>query len=303
MTDLLLLGAGLVAVVAGAEFFFDGLLGIASRVKTAPFVVTALISGLELENLAAGIAANAKDLPGAAAGTFLGGTTFLALGVTGLAATIRPLDIALPWKPLAAAGASPLAIVVLAFDGNLSRFDGTALVAWFLVVMVVLTRTGRDILIEAEDDDAKSHPAIRLLGGLAILSIGGEILGEGIRNVVSRFGVSATLLGNTAIAASVEAEEIARVAVPARRGRSDVALGNIVGTLTHFIAFNAGVIALVKPLELDDVTRHLHLPVAASSVVAVSLLLIFGSRLSCWGGAALLGAYLAYITVAILQAL
>lgn len=68
------------------------------------------------------------------------------------------------------------------------------------------------------------------------------------------------MLGNTVIAASVEVEEVARVALPAKRGRSDVALGNIIGTVAHFIAFNAGVIALVKPLELDNVTLHLHLP-------------------------------------------
>lgn len=305
MIDVLLLAAGIVAVVSGAELFFDGLLGISSRLKAAPFVVTALISGFELENLAAGIAANAKDLPGAAAGTFLGGTTFLALGVTGLAATIRPLEANLPWKPLATAGLSPLALVVLGWDGTLSRVDGGVLIVWFIVVMVVLARTGRDVLVEADDDgdDAKSRPALRLLGGLAILSVGGEILGEGIRNVVARFGVSQSLLGNTVIAASVEAEEIGRVAVPAKRGRSDVALGNIVGTLAHFIAFNAGVIALVKPLDLDDVTRYLHLPFAAVSVAMISLLLILRDRLSRSEGMGLLILYLLYIGIAIAQAL
>lgn len=120
MIDVPLLAAGIVVVVAGADLFFDGLLSISARLKTAPFVVTALISGFELEKLAAGIAANAKGLPGAAAGTFLGGTTFLALAVTGLAAVISPLRAKLPWKLLVAAGASPLAVVVLSLDGSLS---------------------------------------------------------------------------------------------------------------------------------------------------------------------------------------
>jgi cation:H+ antiporter len=302
MTDILLLVAGIVAVVAGADFFFDGLLGISSRLKTAPFVITALISGFELENLAAGIAANAKGLPGAAAGTFLGGTTFLALGITGFAAVIRPLEARVPWKPLAAVAASPLATVLLALDGTLSRLDGAVLVAWFIAVMVVLARTGRVLVAPEDDDVTASRPLLRLVGGLAILSVGGEILGEGIRNVVSRFGVSQTLLGNTVIAASVEAEELGRVAVPAKRGRGDVAIGNIVGTVAHFIAFNAGVIALVKPLQLDAVTRHLHLPVATLSVPLVCLLLIFRKRVSRWEGALLLVAYAAYIAVAVVQA-
>lgn len=303
MTDVLLLAAGIIAVVAGAELFFDGLLGISSRLKTAPFVITALVSGFELENLAAGIAANAKGLPGAAAGTFLGGTTFLALGITGFAAVIRPLESRVPWKPLAAVAVSPLATVLLALDGTLSRVDGVLLIVWFIVVMIVLARTGRTLVGPGDDADTESRPLLRLVGGLGILTVGGEILGEGIRNVVSRFGVSQTFLGNTVIAASVEAEELGRVAVPAKRGRGDVAIGNIVGTVAHFIAFNAGVIALVKPLQLDDVTRHLHLPVAAISVVLVSSLLIVRERVSRWEGALLLATYSGYITVAIVQAL
>lgn len=300
MTDLLLLIAGIVAVVAGAELFFDGLLAVSARLKAAPFVVTAVISGFELENLAAGIAANAKNLRGAAAGTFLGGTTFLALGVTGMAALIRPLEAQIPWRPLAAAAASPLALVVLGLDGTLSRGDGGLLIVWFITVMVVLAKTGRRIVAQSDDnDDGTTHPLARLVGGLAVLSVGGEVLGEGIRNVVDRFGISQTLLGNTAIAASVEAEEIARVAVPARRGRSDVALGNIIGTVAHFIAFNAGVIALVRPLQLDDVTLQLHLPAAALSVPLVSLLLIFRGQVSRWEGAVLLTGYISYIVSAI----
>src|SRR3954469_21605056 len=91
-----LLAAGVAVVVAGAELFFDGLLATAARLSVSPFVITVVISGLELENLAAGIAANAKGLPGAAAGTFLGGTTFLALAVSSVGALIAPSDARLP---------------------------------------------------------------------------------------------------------------------------------------------------------------------------------------------------------------
>jgi cation:H+ antiporter len=93
------------------------------------------------------------------------------------------------------------------------------------------------------------------------------------------------------------------VAVPAKRGRGEVAVGNIVGTIVHFIAFNAGVIALVRPLELDDATLGLHLPVAAGSVLLVASLFIFRSRISHWEGAVLLALYVAYIPTAVVQVL
>jgi hypothetical protein len=60
---------GVALVVAGADALVDGLLGAGERLRISPFVLVVLLSGFELENLAAGIAANAEDLPGAAAGT------------------------------------------------------------------------------------------------------------------------------------------------------------------------------------------------------------------------------------------
>lgn len=98
-------------------------------------------------------------------------------------------------------------MLVLSLDRSLSRVDGALLIVWFVVVMVVLAQTEPDIV--GESDDHKRRPLLRLFGGLAALSIGGELLGEGIRGTVSRFGVSQTLLGSTVIAASVEAEELA----------------------------------------------------------------------------------------------
>jgi cation:H+ antiporter len=101
------------------------------------------------------------------------------------------------------------------------------------------------------------------------------------------------------LAASVEAEELARVAVPARRGRPELALGNIAGTIIHFAAFNAGVIALVKPLTLDHDTTSFYLPAAAASPAIFAALLVTRHRLGRIEGAALIALYAAYLAAAI----
>jgi cation:H+ antiporter len=297
---LMLLAAGLVLVVAGAELFFDGVLGTAQRLRVSPFVITVVLSGFEVENLAAGIAADLKGLPGAAAGTFLGGTTFLTLGVTGASGLIAPIQARLPAAVLVWTAVAPAPLVALCLDGRLSRADGGLLVVWFAVALVGLARSGR----LSPPDTSRTHRLwpLKLAAGLGLLTAGGELLGEGIHNVVTRLGVSETLLGNTVIAASVEAEEIARVAVPAKRQRGDLALANIAGTIVHFIALNAGVIALVKPLELNDTSLHLHLPVAAGSVLLLCGLLATRGGISRPAAATLLALYTAYIAAAIVAA-
>jgi cation:H+ antiporter len=300
LTAIALLLVGIALVIVGADAFFRGLLALAARLGLPAFIVTVVLLGFELENLAAGIALNAKDLPGAAAGTFLGGTTFLAAGVAGLGALIAPMRVRLPRAALAWTAAAPVPVLLLALDGTLGRLDGGLLLLWFLVALTGLARSGRSLLA-AEPAEIRSRPRLFLLlgAGLGVLTLGGELLGEGIRKTVSQFGVSATLLGNTAVAASVEAEELARVALPARRGRPDVALANVLGTVVHFIAFNAGVIALVQPLPIDAATRHLHLPAAVIATAALCALLAIRNGLGRLEGGVLLALYATYLALAV----
>ena len=57
-------------------------------------------------------------------------------------------------------------------------------------------------------------------------------------------------------------------------------MGNIIGIIAHFIAFNAGVIALVTPLRFDGISLRLHLPISSASVVLVCSLIAFLPRIS-----------------------
>lgn len=229
------LSLGIILVVGAADTLVGGLLGVGQRTRISPFILTVLLSGFELENLAAGIAANLNGLPGAAAGTSFGGVTFLALGVAGIGALIAPIKSTLPRSFLLWTAVAPLGVVLLSLDGSLSRLDGALLIAWFFVTLFGVARSGRDLL-DREPDAKIRRPFLRLIGGLAVLTGGGALLSDGLRHVVSHLGVSDTLLGNTAIAATVEAEELGRVAIPTRRGRPELALGNIAGTIVHFIS-------------------------------------------------------------------
>ena len=182
---------------------------------------------------------------------------------------------------------------------RLTRLDGAVLLAWFGVALTVVARAGMGL--DAEPSPQRGRFLVpKLLAGLGLLAAGGELLGEGIRRVVSTFGISEALLGNTAVAASVEAEEVARVATPARRGRPDIALGNILGTIVHFVGLNAGVIALVKPIELSDVSVRLHLPVAAASPMVLATLLTWRGGLGRSEGGFLLVLYVGYVVAAVL---
>jgi len=237
-------------------------------------------------------------LPGAAAGTFLGGITFLSFGVAGLGGLIAPIRVELPTRFAVWTAISPLPLFAFAVDGHISRVEGGLLVVWSIVALVGLALSGRDLLVD-DDDERVKRPVLRLLVGLALLTGGGWLIGQGLTTTVRRLGVPQTLLGNTALAAAVEAEELARFAVPARRGRPEIGLGSIAGTIVHFAALNAGIIALVKPLTLGSQTTHFYLPVAVASPSIFALVLVVRKRLGRLEGGALTGLYVAYVAAAI----
>ena len=301
MASLALFAAGIALVIAGAEAFIDGLLATAHRYRISAFFLTVFISGLEFENIVAGLAANLAGLPGAAAGTFLGGTSFIALAIAGIGAAIAPLRTTLPAPFLITTGASGLPLALLALDREISRLDGVLLVIWFALGMFFLFRTTGSLIPAADSEESarKRFPLLWLVGGLAVMAAGGELLGSGLQAVVARFGVSPTLLGNTAVAALTEAEELGRVAVPTRRGRPDVAAANIGGTAFHFLSLNAGLIALARPLPLDESTMTLHLPVAVFAPAVFTAFLILRGGLSRGDGGILTALYVAYVALAI----
>jgi cation:H+ antiporter len=298
LLGVLLLVVGLALVVAGAELFFDGLLATAASLAVSAFVLTVVLSGFELENLAAGIALNVEGLGNAAAGTFLGGTTFLALGASGLGATIAPIRASVPSAVLLWSAAAPLPLLGLGIDGELSRLDGAILLGWSVVALAGIAMAGRSQLV-AEIPPRRRWSVARMVAGLAILSGAGVVLGDGLRRVVRSFGISQSLLGNTAVAAVVELEEVGRIAVPARYQRGELALGNVFGTIAHFAALNAGVIALARPIRLDSTTLHLHLPVAAGSVALLAALVALRRGVSRLEGLVLVALYVAYVASAI----
>ena len=187
---VIVLLVGLGVVVFAADLFVDGLLGIALATgDRARSCSRSRCPGFETENLAAGIAANAKGLPGAAAGTFLGGVTFLSFGVAGLGGLIAPIRVELPTRFAVWTAISPLPLFAFAVDGHISRVEGGVLVIWSVVALVGLALSGRDLLVDDDEDEHVRRPGLRLLVGLALLTGGGYLIGQGLRTTVERLGV------------------------------------------------------------------------------------------------------------------
>lgn len=305
MTSVFLFVLGIGLVLWAAERLTDGVLALSESLSLSPFFVGAVVSGFEPENLVTGVAANFQGLPQLALGTVIGATIFLLLGGLGGALLIVPMETRIPRSGVLVMAVSLLA-ASWAFwnDGRISRPEGLFLFLLCGALMVWLYRTSPLLLVsrslsgamEGEKRD-RSWPRalLMVMGGTLGLVVGAELVVRGAEGVIRGFGLSETFFGMTVVAIGESLEEMGRMVAPARRGRSDIALGNVVGTTVILLTFNLGLISLVRPLSVDPWILRFHLPFLAACVFLVGGLLLFARGLGRRAGVCLLLLYLGYL--------
>jgi len=267
---------GVALVVWSTGQLLNGLVGIATVLRIAPFAVSAVLSGLEAENVAVGLAAGSRGAAEVALGTVFGGSIFLVCVALGLGAMIVPLRVRLPRPVLAVFAITPVfAGLPLAFGtGATPRWTGAVLLLAFAAAMFYVVGGSRHHRFMDDDDidEVVERPPSLLravlltLLGIGLITAGGELVASGATRLIADVGLSAGLVGMVLTPAAIEAEEVVRQVVPARAGRHDVSAGNVVGTLLWFVLFNLGLIALLTPVQVPRLSRVLDYPflIAAS---------------------------------------
>jgi cation:H+ antiporter len=128
---------------------------------------------------------------------------------------------------------------------------------------------------------------------LAAIIAGSEMLVAGSRTIIDRLGLSDTVFGMTILAFLVSIEELARELPAAWKGRPEISFGNVVGSLLAFFGFNAGIIALVRPVAVEPSVLRFYLPLCGATVVVIALFMR-SRAVPRWAGAVLVLLYLTF---------
>ena len=301
-TGAVLFGLGLGLVLFFAERLVDSTIGVSHRLGVSTFLISVVFIGFDPENLAVGAVASYEATAGIALGTIVGAAMVALALAFGITALIVPLDFERAPRRILVLPVGAVALVtLLALDGMLSRIDGAILLVGYVGAVALLLRWERqDIHVaptEAVETEVEVGEEAGLIGSvgwfvasLAGIVGGSELLVRGARPLIAALGWTETTFGMTLLALLVSVEEVARELPAALKGRPDISYGNVLGSALAFFGFNAGVIALVRPVPVDPVTQHFYLPVCAGTVLLIALLM-WRRRVPRWGGGLLLLAY------------
>lgn len=318
VNSYLLIAAGLVALVVGAEGVVRGGSRLAARLGIPPIVIglTIVSIGTSAPELAVGIEAAVQGNGSLAVGNIAGTNIVNLLLILGLSAAIRPLFLEMQTLrvdlPIMAAAA--IVLMLMALDGHLSRAEGAVLVVGAVVYTVVVVRLAKRESPEIQGEFEHGYPVpvrvhprravvgdlVLLLAGIVVVVVGADWLVDGSVDLARTLGVSDALIGLTIVAIGTSAPELATTVVSTIRGERDIAIGNLIGSSVYNIALILGMTALVAPVAVDEGLVRVDIPLMTAVALMCVPVFISGRRVSRPEGIFFVVGYFAYLTYLIL---
>lgn len=253
----LLLIVGFVLLVKGADFFVSGASSVAKALKVPSVIIglTIVAMGTSAPETAVSITASLGGNNGISLGNIIGSNIFNLLMVIGISAVIIPFnsDKEILKRDMLWNIAITVLLLVLIFDGSLSRLDGVILLAGIAAYLTVVVRSALKNRVEDNSDEKVSVPkaVVFILGGLAAIVFGGDLVVDNASLIAKSLGMSDTLVGLTIVAIGTSLPELVTSIVAAKKGDSGLALGNAVGSCIFNILFILGIASAIAPMTAD----------------------------------------------------
>ncbi len=303
--------AGFVLLIAGGEIMVRGAVAIAQWLNVPPVVVglTIVAIGTSAPELTVSIDAVLKGSPDIAIGNVVGSNLSNILLVLGIAALIKPVqaDPQLIRRDGMTMVAAAALLTVLAQTGSIELMVGVFMLVIYLGyigycywVEQVLGDPSQELtLAEVEEHSGSPNTlyvsVLLFLSGLGGVIFGADLLVDGAVILARNFGLSETVIALSIVAIGTSLPELAVSMIAAFKGRSDVAVGNIVGSNISNVLFILGATTLVSPISIaPQIASFDSWFMLAVSVVLIPVL-VTGMRISRIEAACFLGIYGFYI--------
>lgn len=256
--EYILMIAGLLMLIKGADFFVDGASSIAGKFKIPSLVIglTVVSFGTSAPEAAISISASLGGGGAISIGNIIGSNLFNLLMVIGITALFIPLtaetDVIKRDMPINIAATGALAISMI--DGIIDRYEALLLLAALVIYMFVIIKKALKNPVKSEGKPQLSWilSAVYVTVGLALVVLGGDIVVDNAKEIAASLGMSETLIGLTVVAFGTSLPELVTSIMAARKGESGIAVGNAIGSCLFNILFILGITGIIKPLRADS---------------------------------------------------
>ena len=263
--SIILLLAGFLFLVKGADFLVDGSSSIATKLNISQIVIglTIVAFGTSTPELIVNVFAAIELRSDVAFGNIVGSNIINIVLILGVAALISPLRTQknTVWKEIPFALLGALVLLVLCNDNLLgtspniiSASDGIVLLLFFIIFMVYIFAISK---VESDNKvEVKDLTYIKIFtfisSGLIGLLIGGKLVVDNAVNIAVSIGISERVIGLTVVALGTSLPELFTSAVAAKKGNADIAVGNVVGSNIFNVFFVLAITAVIRPVPFKS---------------------------------------------------
>lgn len=298
---------GFVMLIKGADLFVEGASKIAAKFKIPLIVIglTIVAMGTSAPEAAISISASFQDAAAISIGNAVGSNIMNILLILGVSALITNLKI----KPNTLRFEIPFVVVITAvllllgwIGGGLDKIDGVIMLllfAAFLGYLFYLAKKGDDSSADdvpelTEKDKLPILIIITLIGLLSIV-LGSDLTVSAAKNIAQTIGIDDRTISLTVVAFGTSLPELITCIAASLKKKSDIAIGNIIGSNIFNILFVVGLASVFSPSVMPYGQAFvIDTIVAIAAAVILGLLVLRKKELSRIGGVIMLVAYAVY---------
>lgn len=302
MISIILVVVGVALVLWGADRLTDGATALAQRMNVPQIVIglTVVAMGTSMPEFFVSMVSAIKGTPDLAVGNVVGSNIFNTMFIVGISAAVAPMAISRSAvrKDIPFAVVATLMLSVMCMDGNISRTDAGMLFALFIVFMVYTLRLARKGAVDVEEkkkeDLSVVMSSVFIIVGLACLIGGSNLFVNGASAIAKALNVSDAVIGLTVVAMGTSLPELATSVVAARKGRSAMAMGNVIGSNVFNILMILGVTGMITPMQIEGITMT-DMGVMLVGMVLVWMFSYTKYKVARWEGFVLAAMFVGYM--------
>ncbi|MBR5326146.1 MAG: calcium/sodium antiporter [Prevotella sp.] len=270
---------GVALVLWGADRLTEGASSLARGLHVPEIVIglTIVAAGTSAPELFVSMVSAFKGTSDLAVGNVLGSNIFNTMLIVGCSAVVAPMAVAPSTvkKDIPFAVMASFLLFMLCFDdmdsphlwGNeISRSDGIILLIGFLIFMIYTFQSAKKEGLMPTEEELEENSELPkdysklwrnlsfIVLGLACLIIGSNLFVDAASYVAYRYGVRQSVVGLTIVAGGTSLPELATSVVAAYKGRSAIAIGNVLGSNVFNILLVLGMTAVVHPMRIMGIT-------------------------------------------------
>ena len=305
--EVIWLLVSLVILYYGAEGLVFGASSLAKRIGVSPLIIglTIVSIGTSMPELVVSAKSAMSGQSGIAIGNVLGSNMFNVGIILGLSAIIYPLAVKrqllkfdVPIMIL-----TSVLFLLLFLDYGIARLEALFMVVLFVLyisyLLITSKKNPKDKNNQESDIKVSKHwllDLIFIVAGLLALVFSSDLLVDNSIIIAQRLGMSEAMIGLTIIAAGTSMPELATSVVAAIKKRSDIAIGNIVGSNIFNILLILGVTGLIQPISTPEINYMDTLFVVILGLV-LWLFIKFSSHVRRWQGVIFILMYVFYFFI------